>query len=183
MPSTPCPGAGNDCSGVPVADAGEDREVTAGDRVTLDGSGSSDPDGDPLSFGWALLDADALVTLSDARLESPSFVAPTVLEPRAVRFRLEVRDGHGGSATDDVTITVVPDETVPIPDAGAETVDAGRSGDGGLASGERDAGPVVPSGGGCSCRAVVGRHGRSCSALLLAFGMAFGMVLALRRRR
>ncbi|MCA9606406.1 MAG: M36 family metallopeptidase [Myxococcales bacterium] len=174
---------GNDCSGVPVADAGEDREVTAGDRVTLDGSGSSDPDGDPLSFGWALLDADALVTLSDARLESPSFVAPTVLEPRAVRFRLEVRDGHGGSATDDVTITVVPDETVPIPDAGAETVDAGRSGDGGLASGERDAGPVVPSGGGCSCRAVVGRHGRSCSALLLAFGMAFGMVLALRRRR
>jgi hypothetical protein len=38
----------------PVADAGPDQTVVAGQIVSLDGSGSSDRDGDPLSFHWML---------------------------------------------------------------------------------------------------------------------------------
>ena len=60
----------------PVADAGASQAITVGTSVTLDGSGSTDPDGDwPLTYGWAQTGGIA-VTLSDHTTVSPTFTAP-----------------------------------------------------------------------------------------------------------
>ena len=37
----------------PVADAGPDQSVNAGDTVQLNGAGSSDPDSNPLTYLWS----------------------------------------------------------------------------------------------------------------------------------
>ena len=37
----------------PSANAGPDQNVTAGELVQLDGTASSDPDGDQLTFSWS----------------------------------------------------------------------------------------------------------------------------------
>jgi hypothetical protein len=39
---------------VPVADAGDNQAGVIGDAVTLDGSGSNDANGDPLTYSWSL---------------------------------------------------------------------------------------------------------------------------------
>ena len=59
----------------PVADAGPDQTVRVSDRVTLDGSGSTDPDGDLLSFAWSLVSvpAGSMAFLSDPTAVMPTF--------------------------------------------------------------------------------------------------------------
>ena len=72
----------------PSADAGSDQAALGGDTVTLDGSGSSDPDGDALAFSWSQTSGTP-VALSDADTDSPSFTAPVSVTRRfdGVRYR------------------------------------------------------------------------------------------------
>jgi hypothetical protein len=88
----------------PVADAGQDRAVFVAETVTLSGAGSSDPDGDPLSFSWSLTTrpAGSAATLSNTASVSPSFVADL---PGTYLAQLIVNDGSADSAPDTVTIT------------------------------------------------------------------------------
>jgi hypothetical protein len=94
----------------PIANAGPDQTVSTGQVVTLDGSRSTDPDGDPLTFSWRQT-AGAPVTLSGATTLMPQFAAPSVAG--LLTFLLTVNDGHGGFAADSVQIHVTTASTTP----------------------------------------------------------------------
>ncbi|MEM9085781.1 MAG: PKD domain-containing protein [Pseudomonadota bacterium] len=111
----------------PVADASNDQSVRGGDAVTLDGSGSTDPDGDTLSYTWTQISGPA-VTLSDANAVSPTFTAPVATtNDQGIVFSLSVSDG-ADTASDEVTITILANRP-PVADAGADQgpIDAGQT--------------------------------------------------------
>ncbi len=87
----------------PVADAGEDQTVGVGQVVDLDGTGSYDPDGDPITtYTWAQVSGpDA--TMSGADTDTASFPASDGGE---YIFQLVVSDGMQTSAADQVLVTV-----------------------------------------------------------------------------
>jgi uncharacterized repeat protein (TIGR01451 family) len=82
--------------------------------ISLDGTGSSDPDGDDLLYHWVQTDGTT-VTLSDDTAASPTFTAPLV--EGVLTFALTVTDTFGLDDLDTTTVTVVND--APIADAGA----------------------------------------------------------------
>ena len=88
----------------PVAAAGADHAVLVGETVTLDGTGSSDADGDPLTFAWTLdsKPAGSQTALSDPSVSRPTFV-PDV--PGDYVVSLTVGDGRAMSAPDSATVT------------------------------------------------------------------------------
>jgi len=108
----------------PNADAGEDQTVTAGDLVTLDGSGSADPDGTIITWEWT--PSNAGTVLSDTNSSGPTF---TPGSPGEYGFDLRVMDDHGAWSTpDDVMIVVNPVNQKPIADAGEDqTVNPGAT--------------------------------------------------------
>ncbi|MGH8593310.1 MAG: PKD domain-containing protein [Gammaproteobacteria bacterium] len=101
----------------PVANAGPDQSVAVGATVTLDGSGSSDADGNPLSFRWSLVSAPntSLASLSDAAAAKPSFVAD---KPGEYTVRLIVNDGQADSTAD--TVIVSTRNRAPVASAGGD---------------------------------------------------------------
>jgi len=89
----------------PTADAGDNQTVQAGDPVTLDGSGSMDPDGSIASYAWAETTSSG-VSLSDDT--QPTFTAPNVSSETTLDFELTVTDDDGAGDTDTVSVTVQP---------------------------------------------------------------------------
>jgi hypothetical protein len=103
----------------PVAEAGAAQQVTTNSTVTLDASGSSDPNGDSLIYSWSVASGPS-ISLSDPNAAQPTFTAPD--EPVTIVFELSVKDGAGGSSTDTAEITVVPPVTLLIANYGSDSV-------------------------------------------------------------
>ncbi len=92
----------------PVANAGPDQTIECDRRgiVTLDGSASSDPDGDPITYEWKQVSGTP-VTLTVSGAKATFAAAP----PGVYKFQLTVTDDKGASSTDNVVITIR--DTVP----------------------------------------------------------------------
>jgi len=86
----------------PAADAGSPQTVRPGASVLLDGSGSSDPRGDPLTFAWAQTGGVTVSLTTD--ISRTAFTAPA--QTGALTFTLTVSDGYGLSSDDTVVISV-----------------------------------------------------------------------------
>lgn len=102
--------AGGGGSHAPVADAGSDQSVSAGSQVTLDGSGSSDPDqGDVLTYSWRLLSGPSSVSIQSA---TSARARATLSSSGEYVFELTVSDGTF-SARDTVKFTVIQPNRAP----------------------------------------------------------------------
>ena len=103
----------------PIANAGADQNVATNTVVNLDGSGSTDADGDSLSYQWSLtaVASGSNAALSDGTVASPSFTAD--LDGTYIA-QLIVNDGTVSSAADTVTIVASTANSAPIADAGAD---------------------------------------------------------------
>ena len=88
----------------PAANAGPDQNVNEGVSVTLNGTGSADPDGGILAYSW-LQTTGAPVTLDNPGSAQPHFVASTGGSSTLV-FRLTVTDAEGLSGSDQCSVTV-----------------------------------------------------------------------------
>jgi lysophospholipase L1-like esterase len=101
----------------PVANAGQNQHTATGSLVTLDGSGSTDADGDLLAYSWILLakPAGSAAALSDPTAARPTFIAD--LEGNYL-LRLIVDDGRVQSQADTVTITAAAQNSAPVANAG-----------------------------------------------------------------
>jgi len=101
--SSPTPTGANRA---PIANAGPDQTVNEGSLVNLDGSESSDPDGDAITFSWTQTTGPT-VTLSDPSSATPAFTAPEVMSDTVLTFELIVNDGQASSGPDSVNVTVL----------------------------------------------------------------------------
>ena len=107
----------SDVNSPPVANAGPNQTVNIGTTVQLDGSGSTDVDGDPLTYTWSFssVPQGSSATLSNATLVNPTFVADV---PGDFVVQLIVSDGTVNSTPGHVTIG--NSDIAPVANAGPQ---------------------------------------------------------------
>jgi len=118
-----------DCSGVaddpalctpvnhrPIAQAGTAQTLPVGRSVQLDGTASTDPDGQLLTFAWTLLSkpTNSAASLTNANTATPTF---TIDKAGNYTAQLTVSDG---SLSSTATVTISTSNSAPIAQAGAD---------------------------------------------------------------
>ncbi|MBU0483700.1 MAG: S8 family serine peptidase [Proteobacteria bacterium] len=115
LPLSGCGGGGGGSSSpinyTPVADAGMDQTVATGATVTLNGSNSSDQNGDSLTFNWSITSKPVGST---AELSSTNNIRPNIVPDVMGQYviQLIVNDGIADSSPDSITITAVNGYTI-----------------------------------------------------------------------
>lgn len=110
----------------PTANAGPDQTLPAGAVVSLDGSNSSDPDGDVLNFLWVMQSSPPAwsgAIINDNRSAAQFFAD----QAGTYVLELQVDDGEF-AATDTVSVTIEQQNNPPVANAGADQfVDVGST--------------------------------------------------------
>ena len=103
----------------PVANAGPDQDVNTGSTVTLDGSGSSDSDGDLLTYAWSFTSVPdgSTSSITDINGAAANFISD--LDGTYV-VGLIVNDGAVDSERDSVSISSTTANLPPVADAGSD---------------------------------------------------------------
>ncbi|HET9306133.1 MAG TPA: PKD domain-containing protein, partial [Candidatus Sulfotelmatobacter sp.] len=107
----------------PVANAGPNQTITVTGTVQLDGSGSTDVDGNPITYSWVFLSVPAG---SHATLVNPNAVNPTFMADVLGMYivQLTVNDGIVNSTP--ATVTISSSDVPPIANPGlAQTANVG----------------------------------------------------------
>jgi len=111
----------------PTANAGSDLIANEGTAVTLNGTGSSDPDGESLTYRWAQI-AGPAVTLNFSNTAQPNFTAPMIEAGVTLTFQLIVHDGLADSNPALVNVSIKDTNHAPIANAGQpQTVGEGTT--------------------------------------------------------
>ncbi|HET7531139.1 MAG TPA: PKD domain-containing protein, partial [Mycobacteriales bacterium] len=112
----------------PTAKAGPAQLVLGGSTVQLDGSKSTDADGDPLTYHWTQT-AGPTVSLSDSTVAAPTFTAPA--SAATLTFSLVVNDGTVDSTAGAVTVTDAGNDVAMLATATAssQTASTGQTAD------------------------------------------------------
>jgi len=104
----------------PTADAGSDQTADENERVSLDGSASTDLDDGVSSYLWTQTEGPEVV-LSDVMSAQPTFMTPDVGPGgAALVFELTVTDHGGLKSTDTCVVNVTWVNAPPQADAGCD---------------------------------------------------------------
>jgi hypothetical protein len=95
----------------PVANPGGNQTVNVGATVTLDGTGSSDADHDPLTYKWSML---SVPTLSTALISQPNIASPTFFADMAGMYVVQLIVNDGFTDSPPVTATITANALQPI---------------------------------------------------------------------
>jgi hypothetical protein len=97
-----------DANRAPVADAGMDVTARAETNVFFDGTSSSDPDGDSLTYAWEVISTTgpSMPAIINPAVGTPSLTLPRDPIGTVITVRLTVTDPDGLTDTDEVTATI-----------------------------------------------------------------------------
>ena len=111
-----------DVNRAPLADAGPDRNVETNTEVQLDGSDSSDPDQDLITYLWSFDEVPQDSSLTDQDLRDPTSAMPTFTPDvdGLYRLRLVVMDAALESDPDFVEVNASTQNVPPNADAGPD---------------------------------------------------------------
>lgn len=108
----------------PVAEAGGPQLLSSNASVNLSGSGSFDPDGDPITYHWtidaapdgsAIIEAESPFSVNDERDPSTTFTPDA---EGTFIISLVVIDGLGAVSAPDRTTVTISSGSAPVADAG-----------------------------------------------------------------
>lgn len=111
--STPPVGGSAD----PTAQIAALSQVAEGFNITLDGSGSTDPDGTIETYEWTIVSGPGTIVEDDTATPTATYQAPSdVTGDQNVTVELTVTDDDGNTDTETFDITVVDTDTAEAPE-------------------------------------------------------------------